>query len=134
MQAIVVDRVVSMQQRRRLGLPARMAALEPGGMLGGKALRDLHLLVPAVRDIGERRGQRNPPRQGGVQARRGGRRCRSYPAYGRALNGSWQILRCARYGERCVAEPPDTRDHSFAAEVPAIRPNTVAVSSPLPDR
>ena len=58
MQAVVIVRSVLQQERRRQGLSGAMAALEEGGVLGGKAHLEAEPLVPAVGDRREMRVER----------------------------------------------------------------------------
>ena len=62
MQAVVVAFAVLEEERRGLGLPGGMAAVEKFGVLGRIAHVDLHRLVPAVGDLGKRRIERGAQR------------------------------------------------------------------------
>src|SRR5215210_912996 len=197
MQAIVVARPILEQQRRRPCLSRRMAALEIVGVVCRIALLQSHLLVPAVRHLGELRIERGAQRRNCLQQRvdevlvfptaeavprhdhaaaveevfviargqcgafvwtqqrPGGRTAERIELRRGAVPVEGCDTRCdvidrllpadmcgtghhnppfSGYGVRQTKRPPDIRRHNFVADCPEMRPNTVAVSRPLPER
>src|SRR5262249_60358114 len=62
MQTIVVADAVSQEKRRRLRLSGFVTTREIGRVIARKSHIHSQSLVPAVGDVGERRGERGPPR------------------------------------------------------------------------